>query len=88
MFHIIIMNCCSAAFVLLSLRLLLRKICLFALQLAAKRASKIGLPVGGTKEAEDERLGVLIDWASNAFEPLGMSGLIPNSVGLFPIAFS
>jgi len=51
-----------------------------SLELAAKRASKIGLPVGGTKEAEDQRLEVLIDWAMNAFEPRGMSSLIPNSV--------
>ena len=53
------------------------------LQLAAKRASKIGLPIGGNREAEDERLDVLVDWANNAFEPLGMDGLNPNSIGLF-----
>ncbi|XP_065056739.1 DNA (cytosine-5)-methyltransferase 3A-like [Rhopilema esculentum] len=51
-----------------------------ALELAAKRSSKIGLPVGGTKEAEDERLDTLIQWANESFAPLGIEGLTPKYV--------
>ena len=54
---------------------------IFPLQLAAKRSSKIGLPIGGTKEAEDRRLESLLQWAIDSFEPLGIDGLKPKYVG-------
>lgn len=54
---------------------------MFLLQLAAKRSSKIGLPIGGTKEAEDSRLESLLQWANDSFAPLGMDGLKPKYIG-------
>eukprot|EP00794_Sanderia_malayensis_P010940 gene10940-12101_t len=51
-----------------------------ALELAAKRSSKIGLPVGGTKEAEDKRLETLIQWALDSFDPIGKEGLNPKEL--------